>query len=83
MTLDNLALVLDLVEWVATKPRTYAELMGAWRTSCPRLAIWEDAVDAGFVRREICNGVATVVITSAGITLLQRAGRLPTGVNYD
>ena len=35
-------LVLDLVEWVAKEPRTYAEVMDAWRTSCPRLTVWED-----------------------------------------
>ena len=46
-TLDPL--VLDLVEWVAKEPRPYADVMEAWRTSCPRLTVWEDAVDRGFV----------------------------------
>ena len=48
MTVDNKALVLDLVEWIATQPRSYADVMDAWRTSCPRLPIWEDALDHGF-----------------------------------
>ena len=43
--------MVDLIEFVAHKPRSYEEVMDAWRTSCPRLTIWEDAVDGGFVER--------------------------------
>jgi hypothetical protein len=56
-------LILDLVEWVAQSQRTYAEVMDAWRTSCPRLTVWEDAVDRGFLVRERGGGVA---VTAAG-----------------
>ena len=44
-----LALVLDLLAWVAARPRTYAETMDAWRTSCPRQQVWEDAMDNDFL----------------------------------
>ena len=47
--MENRSLILDLVEWVAARPRTYSDTMVAWRTSCPRLPIWEDAVDLSFV----------------------------------
>ena len=40
----------DLLTWIAATPRTYRETMEVWRTSCPRLSIWEDAVDDGLVR---------------------------------
>lgn len=40
-TVENL--ILDLLEWVGRKERTYQETMDAWRTSCPRLPVWEDA----------------------------------------
>ena len=50
--MDNQSLVLDLVEWVAREPRRYAEVMEGWRTSCPRLSIWEDAVDYGYLLQE-------------------------------
>jgi len=40
----------DLLEWIAEKPRTYRETMGAWSTHCPRLSIWEDALGDGLVR---------------------------------
>jgi len=48
--MDNKALILDLVEWIAARPQRYEDVMDAWRTSCPKLTIWEDTVDAGYVR---------------------------------
>ena len=42
-------LVLDFVEWIAKEPRAYADVLDAWRTSCPRLTVWEDAIDRGLV----------------------------------
>jgi hypothetical protein len=44
-------LVLDFVEWIAREPRLYSEVVATWRTSCPRLTIWEDAADGGYVAR--------------------------------
>ena len=55
MTLQNQSLVLDLIEWIGEQPRPYSEVIAAWRTSCPRLTIWEDAVDAGLVARDGVN----------------------------
>jgi hypothetical protein len=43
MMSSHAALTLQLLEWVADKPRTHAELMEAWKTTCPRFSIWEDA----------------------------------------
>jgi hypothetical protein len=37
------ALTLELLDWVAEGRRTYGETMAVWRTSCPRMPIWEDA----------------------------------------
>ncbi len=70
-------LVLDLVEWVAREPRLYAEVIEAWRTSCPRLTIWEDAVDRGYVAREtaIAGAGVRVAITEDGATFLRAHGR--------
>ena len=45
------ALILDLLEWVTRRDRTYEEVMEAWRTSCPRLTVWEEANDRGLVVR--------------------------------
>jgi hypothetical protein len=43
------SLVLDLLEWIGPTSRPYADVLDAWRTSCPRLPVWEDANDRGFV----------------------------------
>ncbi len=78
MSIENKPLVLDLIEWVERRPRTYAEVMDAWRTSCPRLPVWEDAVSLGLVRCERHGSSAVVVTaTTAGRTLLaaERPGR--------
>jgi hypothetical protein len=59
-------LVLDLVEWIAREPRLYTEVIETWRTSCPRLTIWEDAVDRGYVARESVAGIGVRVAVTAG-----------------
>ena len=70
------ALILDLVEWVARRARPYDEVMEAWRTSCPRLPVWEDAVARGLVaRRREGFEVAHVVVTPKGEDLLALHGR--------
>jgi len=66
------SLVFDLVEWIDKEPRTYAQAMEAWRTSCPRLAVWEEAVDRGYLGR--CQdraGLARVKVTAAGRAFLR------------
>ena len=65
-------LVLDLVEWVARKERSYEETMDAWRTSCPRLPVWEDANDNGLVCVDNSNGHPCVRVTAAGFELLKK-----------
>jgi hypothetical protein len=71
------ALVLDLLAWVAARPRTYRETMEAWRTSCPRLPVWEDALDNGLiavVADDVGAAAHTVRLTAKGRALL--AGRV-------
>ncbi|MBR0698030.1 hypothetical protein [Bradyrhizobium lablabi] len=76
MTETTDALVLDLVEWIAREPRPYAEVIETWRTSCPRLTIWEDAVDRGYVvRRPSVEGLR-VTVTEDGRTFLRAHGRM-------
>ena len=76
MTNATDALLLDLVEWVARTPRPYADMLDAWRTSCPRLPIWEDAVERGFVRRAPAgDGGVQVIATPTGRAFLHDHGR--------
>lgn len=65
-------LIVDLLAWLAKEPRPYGEVMEAWRTSCPRLTIWEDAVEQGYVvRRRDGAGQPIVALTTLGASLLQ------------
>ena len=75
MTESNLeSLVFDLVEWVGKEPRTYRQVMDAWRTSCPRLTVWEEALERGYLAR---SGEG-VHVTGAGQAFVKsRAPALP------
>ena len=66
------ALILDLLEWVGNGERSYAEVMDAWRTSCPRLPVWEEATDRGLIVREHVDGRSMVKVTSSGRALLDQ-----------
>jgi len=65
------SLILDLVEWVARTERTYRETMDAWRTSCPRFPVWEDATERGLVERALANGQLVVRATPGGLAFLK------------
>lgn len=66
------SLILDLLEWVAKTDRSYEEVMDAWRTSCPRLPVWEEANDRGVLGLHSCDGRTMVRLTPSGLTLLQK-----------
>ncbi len=68
--------MLDFLEWLAAKPRAYREVMDAWRTSCPRLTVWEDAVDAGYVERIQADGQPAIRLTPHGLDALKTVGRM-------
>jgi hypothetical protein len=70
-------LILDLLEWIARETRSYADVLEAWRTSCPRLTVWEDAVDRGFAVREHSPGHEIMIrLTAQGRDFLHAHGRL-------
>jgi hypothetical protein len=64
------ALIVDLLLWLDMRERTYDETMSAWRTSRPKLPVWEDANDRGLVVME--QGI--VRVTSEGRALLSKIG---------
>lgn len=72
--LSNKTLVLDFLDWLGPGPRPYAEVMEVWRTSCPRLPVWEDAVDGGLVVRRVREGQGPIVeLTVTGRALVAQA----------
>ena len=69
-------LILDLLEWLGPSPRPYADVMDAWRTSCPKLPVWEEANDRDYVERSLVVGEGLVVgVTDAGVEQLKNARR--------
>ncbi|HVB70170.1 MAG TPA: hypothetical protein VND83_01540 [Acidimicrobiales bacterium] len=67
-------LILDLLEWLGPEPRPYADVLGAWRTSCPRLPVWEEANERGFIETVNVPGTGPLITVSAlGVQQLQRA----------
>jgi len=74
-------LVLDLLEWIGPGPRPYAEVLEAWRTSCPRLPVWEEANDRGFVECRYEPGVGRAVrVSLVGQEHLRRARSVDFGL---
>jgi hypothetical protein len=69
------ALIVDLLEYVAGKNRSYAEVIEAWHTHCPKLPVWEDATERGLVTLTRANGHAVVEITEAGAAFLAQRRR--------
>ena len=69
-------LTVQFLAWVAAKPRTYGDTMETWRTSCPRLSIWEDAILDGLVQLETGNGKprdqSAVTLTGRGRAMLEQ-----------
>jgi hypothetical protein len=67
-TVENL--ILDLIQWVGREERTYHETMDAWRTSCPRLPVWEEATERSLVETASLNGRLIDQATLEGLALL-------------
>ena len=64
-------LILDLLAWIGPNPRPYAEVLEAWRTSCPRLQVWEEANERGYISRHRAPGrPALISVSTAGAEYL-------------
>jgi hypothetical protein len=76
------ALILDLLEWIGPKGKPYREVMDAWRTSCPRLPVWEEANDRGFLdHRHLEGSQTTIWVSQAGATFLAQHRQTHIGEN--
>ena len=67
-------IMIQFLEWVAAKPRRREDVMDAWRSSCPRFPVWEDARAEGLIRQ--CGGDKgqhRVELTELGHAALERA----------
>jgi D-3-phosphoglycerate dehydrogenase len=65
------SLILDLMDWIGPNTRPYDEVIEAWRTSCPRLPVWEEATERGLIMSHYAPGSETVSVTALGAELLR------------
>jgi len=65
-------IMIQFLTWVADRPRSYTQAMEAWRSTCPRLSVWEDAIIDGLVRIEN-DPQRTVDLTERGRAVLETA----------
>jgi len=76
--------MVQFLAWVAERERSYAETMDAWRTSCPRLSVWEDATLDGLVRLDADADRRTVVhLTTRGRAILEASNLGPNRVTQE
>src|SRR5262245_38891226 len=64
------ALMIQFLTWIADRPRSRGDVMEAWRSTCPRLSVWEDAVIDGLVQ---IDPASRVTVTERGRDLLERS----------
>ena len=64
----------DMLQWLAREPRSYRESNEVWRTSCPRLQVWEEDFERGFVVRRLrADGAESVAVSPSGRSFLALA----------
>ncbi|MFZ5782118.1 MAG: hypothetical protein ACOY4R_18135 [Pseudomonadota bacterium] len=80
MPAETTLIMIQFLQWVADRPRSHRDVMEAWRSSCPRFPVWEDARAEGLVRlRGGERGERRVELTTAGHAALRRAAASATG----
>ena len=73
-------LILDLLQWLRDESKPYKDVMEAWRTSCPRLTVWEDAIDASYIMRRPSGASTMIAITDAGRRHLEKNRPTPPAI---
>jgi hypothetical protein len=65
-------LTLEFLRWIASRPRTYAEAMEAWASTCPRNPAWDDALIDGLIQIESADTMSQskVILTPRGRSVL-------------
>lgn len=59
------ALIIDLLKWIGPQSKPYSEVIEVWRTSCPRLPVWEEANERGFIERQHQAGIGEFISVTA------------------
>lgn len=71
-------LILDLLEWIGDSPKPYRDVMEVWRTSCPRLPVWEEANLRGYLAHlQQPGGFGRVAVSDTGLAHLRNCRHTP------
>jgi hypothetical protein len=65
--------ILELLSWVAREPRAYPDAIDVWRTNCPQLSVWEDALGEQLIAITRVGSHTSVVVTPRGQAVLDNA----------
>jgi hypothetical protein len=68
-------LMVQFLAWIAQRPRSHVEAMEAWRSSCPRFPVWEDALVEGLIRYQ-SGSRRMLALTPAGRARIATSGEL-------
>jgi hypothetical protein len=70
--METSLLMKQFLGWIAHRPRTYSEVLEAWRSSCPRQCVWEDALADALVQIERGATIdqSRVTLTARGSCIL-------------
>jgi hypothetical protein len=66
-------LTLEFLTWITSRPRSYAEAMEAWPSTCPRNSVWDDALVDGLIQVESGDtmSLSKVILTPRGRAILE------------
>lgn len=71
-------IMIQFLQWISDRPRSREDVLEAWRSSCPRFPVWEDARADGLIRqRGGERGEHRVELTGRGRAALRQAGISP------
>jgi hypothetical protein len=76
-TMPPSLLTIQFLKWVATRPRRYAEVQEAWKSTCPLNSAWEDALSDDLVAFDGAGestARSIVILTARGRACLDRSG---------
>ena len=68
-------LTIEFLRWISQRPRTYVQTLEAWRSSCPRNSVFEDALIDGLIQIERAGTLdeSKVTLTARGKWALEHA----------
>jgi hypothetical protein len=72
MSEDGNPAMMEFLAWISSRRRTYAETMEAWRSTCPRHTVWEDALADGLIEVADTLQHSEVMLTLRGRTLVEK-----------